>query len=229
MAKVKFTAVVADMRNKLNGSVFARNRGGAYVRTKVTPLNPQSLRQVAARNLLTSLAQGFRSLSQAQITAWNEAVTQWQTTDIFGDLVSPTGLALYVRLNSNISNGGGTLISTPPAPQGAAALVELDLTAAVTGDVYEIAFDPATVPADHALYIESTTMLSPGINNANSRFRYIAAYGATTASPIDAFGAQTDKFGALVAGQKAYVRCKLINLITGEVSLALKASAIVGA
>ncbi len=229
MAKVKFTAVVADMRNKLNGSVFARNRGGAYVRTKVTPLNPQSLRQVAARNLLTSLAQGFRSLSQAQITAWNEAVTQWQTTDIFGDLVSPTGLALYVRLNSNISNGGGTLISTPPAPQGAAALVELSLSAAVTGDVFDITFDPATVPADHSLYIESTAMLSPGINNANSRFRYIDNYGATTASPIDAFAAQTAKFGSLVAGQKAYVRCKLINLITGEVSLALKASAIVGA
>lgn len=229
MAKVKFTAVVADMRNKLNGSVFARNRGGAYVRTKVTPLNPQSVRQVAARNLLTSLAQGFRSLSQAQITAWNEAVTQWQTTDIFGDLVSPTGLALYVRLNSNISNGDGTIISTPPAPVGAAALATLELTAAVTGDTFDINFDPAIVPGDHSLYIESTAMLSPGINNANSRFRYIAISPASSTSPVDAFASQTAKFGALVAGQKVYVRCKLINIVTGEVSLALKASAIVAA
>lgn len=229
MAKVKFTAVVADMRNKLNGSVFARNRGGAYVRTKVTPLNPQSVRQVAARNLLTSLAQGFRSLSQEQITAWNEAVSQWQTTDIFGDLVSPTGLALYVRLNSNIKNGDGTIISNPPAPVGAAALTDLELTAAVTGDTFDINFDPATVPADHTLYIESTSMLSPGINNANSKFRFIAIAAATTPSPYDAYNSQTAKFGALVAGQKVYVRCKLINIITGEVSLALKASAIVGA
>lgn len=229
MAKVKFTAVVADMRNKLNGSVFARNRGGAYVRTKVTPLNPQSVRQVAARNLLTSLAQGFRSLSQAQITAWNEAVTQWQTTDIFGDLVSPTGLALYVRLNSNISNGGGTLISNPPAPVGAAALTDLSVAAQVTGDVFDITFVPGTVPADHSLYIESTAMLSPGINNANSRFRYIDMQSATATSPIDAFGPQTGKFGSLVAGQKVYVRCKFINVLTGEVSLALKASAIVAA
>ena len=229
MAKVKFTAVVADMRNKLNGSVFARNRGGAYVRTKVTPLNPQSVRQVAARNLLTSLAQGFRSLSQTQITAWNEAVTQWQTTDVFGDLVSPTGLALYVRLNSNISNGGGSLISTPPAPVGAAALTDLSLVADISTEQFEITFDPATVPADHSLYIESTAMLSPGINNANSRFRYIGVYGASTSSPIDAFSRQTGKFGALVAGQKVYVRCKFININTGEVSLALKASAIVAA
>jgi hypothetical protein len=227
MAKVKFTAVVADMRNKLNGSVFARNRGGAYVRTKVTPLNPQSVRQVAARNLLTSLAQGFRSLSQEQITAWNEAVSQWQTTDIFGDLVSPTGLALYVRLNSNIINGNGTAISNPPAPVGAAALTTLELTAAVTGDTFDIDFSPAIVPGDHTMYIESTSMLSPGINNANSRFRFIGTSPASSTAPIDAFGTQTAKFGALVSGQKVYVRCKLINIITGEVSLALKASAIV--
>lgn len=229
MAKVKFGFGVSDVRNKINGSVFARNRGGAYVRTKVTPLNPQSVRQVAARNLLTSLAQSFRSLTQEQITAWNEAVTQWQTTDIFGDLVSPTGLALYVRLNANISNGGGALISTPPAPVGADALTELTLSATVTGDVFDVDFLPATVPADHTMYIESTSMLSPGINNANSRFRFIGTASAGAASPVDAFALQTNKFGALVAGQKAYVRCKFINIITGEVSLALKASAIVGA
>jgi hypothetical protein len=29
MAKVLFTAVVADMRNKLNGTVFSKNRYGA--------------------------------------------------------------------------------------------------------------------------------------------------------------------------------------------------------
>ena len=67
MAKIKMTAIVADMRNKLNGSVFSRNRGGAYIRTKVTPINPQTAAQVQARSLLTSLSQGFRSLSQAQI------------------------------------------------------------------------------------------------------------------------------------------------------------------
>lgn len=229
MAKVKFGLAVADMRNKLNGSVFSRNRGGAYVRTKVTPLNPQSSAQVAARSLLTSLAQEFRSLSQEQITAWNAAVTQWQTTDIFGDAVSPTGLGLYVRLNANIINGGGSTIQVPPSPVGAAALTGLTLTAAVTGDTFDVAFTPATVPANHTMYIESTAMLSPGINNANSRFRFIDTHAAAGVSPVDLFSAQTSKFGALVEGQKVFVRAKFINILTGEVSLALKASDIVAA
>ena len=42
MAKILTTAIVADIRNKLNGSVFSKNRYGAYVRTKVTPVNPQT-------------------------------------------------------------------------------------------------------------------------------------------------------------------------------------------
>lgn len=229
MAKVKFTAVVADMRNKLNGSVFSRNRGGAYVRTKVTPLNPQTAAQVSARSLLTTLAQNFRALTQQQITSWNNATEQWATTDIFGDAVNPTGLALYVRLNANISNAGGTYISVPPVPLGADALDSLSLSAAVTGNDFDISFTPSTVPAGHTMYIESTAMLSPGINNANSRFRFIKTAAASTASPVDAYTQQTDKFGSLVAGQKVFIRAKFIRVATGEMSLALKASDIVGA
>ena len=229
MAKVLFTAIVADMRNKLNGSVFSKNRGGAYVRTKVTPVNAQTARQVAARSLLASLAQSFRSLTQEQINAWNSAVEGWQRTDIFGNSVKPTGLALYVRLNTNIINGEGTIITTPPAPVGAAALEGLSVGASVSGDACDIQFGPATVPADHALYVESTSMLSPGINNAKSRFRYIDVQGATATSPLDIFGVQTAKFGPLVEGQKMFVRAKFINILTGEVSQSLVAQCIVAA
>lgn len=228
MAKVKFTAVVADMRNKLNGSVFSRNRGGAYVRTKVTPLNPQTSAQVGARALLTALAQGFRSLTQEEIAAWNSAVNQWATTDIFGDVVNPTGLALYVRLNANIQNAGGDLITTPPSPVGATAITALALSADAAATTYDVNFGPSTVPAFHSMYLESTSMLSPGINNANSRFRAIAVVAASETAPYNGYAAQTAKFGPLVSGQKAFVRAKFINKLTGEVSQALTASAIVG-
>jgi hypothetical protein len=227
MAKIKMTAIVADMRNKLNGSVFSRNRGGAYVRTKVTPVNPQTAAQVQARSLLTSLSQSFRSLSQAQITAWNSATPSWTTTDIFGDSVVPTGLALYVRLNANITNAGGTLITLPPLPVGAAALEEITLASDVSSSTFTISFLPAAVPADHTMYVEATQLLSPGVNNANSKFRFIAAIAAAGVSPANLYSAYTTKFGGLYAGQKAFVRAKFINKITGEMSLALKSQTIV--
>jgi len=229
MAKIKMTAIVADMRNKLNGSVFSRNRGGAYIRTKVTPINPQTAAQVQARSLLTSLSQGFRSLSQAQITAWNAATPSWTSTDIFGDSIVPTGLALYVRLNANITNAGGTLIVLPPLPVGADAVEDISLASDVSSNTYTLTFLPAAVPANHTMYVEATQLLSPGVNNANSKFRFIAAIAAAGTSPANLFADYTAKFGGLYAGQKSFVRAKFINKVTGEMSLALKAQTIVTA
>lgn len=229
MAKVKLSALVSEMRGKLNGSVFSRNRGGAYLRTKVTPLNPQTSYQVAVRALLTQFAQAWRGLTQTQRDAWSHSVNNWSTTDVFGDVQNPTGNTLYTRLNINIVNAGGSAISTPPSPVGAAALATLSVTATFTGDVFTAAFTPDPVPAGHAMVVEATPMLSPGISNANSQFRQIANVAAATNSPEDLFSAYTAKFGSLIAGQRVFIRAKLVNLNTGEKSQTLVATAIVGA
>lgn len=229
MAKVKFSALIAEMRNKLNGSVFARNRGGAYLRNKVTPTNPQTIAQVTARSLLTSYSQAWRSLTEAQREAWKSVVDQWSRTDVFGDVVNPSGSSLYIRLNINISLAGGSAISTPPTPVGADALTALSVDASAGGGTVDVTYAPASVPADHAMYIEATPMLSPGISNANSKFRYVQTFAAATASPEDIGNAYAAKFGSLVEGQKLFIRAKLINKLTGEVSQKLVASTIVAA
>lgn len=226
MAKVKFSALISEMRNKLNGSVFARNRGGAYLRNKVTPTNPQTLAQVQARSLLTQFSQSWRSLTQAQRDSFSSVVDQWARTDIFGDVVNPSGSSLYIRLNINISLAGGTAIDVAPQPVGAAALTALTLAAEGNGAV-EITFSPSTVPADHALYVEATPQLSAGISNANSKFRYIATLAASASSPADISDEYAAKFGSVVVGAKMYVRAKLINKLTGEVSQKLIAGTIV--
>lgn len=226
MAKVKFSALISEMRNKLNGSVFARNRGGAYLRTKVTPTNPGSIYQVEARSLLTSYAQSWRSLTEEQRTAWNSVVDQWSTTDVFGDVVNPSGSTLYIRLNINISLANGTPLLIPPTPVGADALTALSIAADQSATTFDVTFAP-TVPAGHVMYLEATPMLSPGISNANAKFRNIATAAAATTSPYAAGAFYTAKFGSIVAGQKVFARAKFINAATGEVSQKLVASTIV--
>lgn len=218
MAKVKFSALISEMRNKLNGSVFSRNRGGAYLRNKVTPLNPQTSAQVAARSLLTFFSQSWRSLSDDQRAAWNGSVASWSSTDIFGDTINPTGATLYIRLNCNISIAGGTAISLPPAQLGAAALTSLSIVADASANTLAVTFAASPVPADHAMVIESTANLSPGISNANSNFRTIEVVAAAATSPHAAGASQVTKFGAMVEGQKIFVRAKMIRLSTGETS-----------
>lgn len=229
MAKVKFSALISEMRNKLNGSVFARNRGGAYLRTKVTPVNPKSIAQVRARNLLTQFSQAWRGLTQAQRDAWSSAVSQWSTTDVFGDVVVPSGNTLFTRLNINIVNAGGSQITTPPSPAGVEGLVDLSITATGGGSqALSLTFDPDTVPADTALVVKASPNLSPGISNAQSQLRQIAVLDAAETSPADILADYTAKYGNLVTGQKVFVTAKFVSLTTGETSQVLSASAIIG-
>lgn len=221
MAKVKFGAMMTDMRGKLGGQVFSRNRGGAYVRTKVTPTNPQTADQVEQRARLAQFSQAWRGLTEAQRLAWASVVSQWSTTDVFGDIVNPTGATLHTRLNMNIALAGGTAITTPPSPIGIDTPANISIVADASSSSLSITFDPAAVPAGLAMIVEATPQMSPGIYNANNQFRIISVVEAAEASPYAAGPAYEAKFGDLVTGQKVFVRLKFISLTTGEVSQSL--------
>ena len=57
--KLKFGAIVTDGRGKIGGHVASKNRSGAYLRTKVTPSNPNTVAQVQVRSILASLSQSW--------------------------------------------------------------------------------------------------------------------------------------------------------------------------
>lgn len=227
MAKIKFGAMMVDARGKLGGHVFSKNRGGSYIRTKVTPSNPQTEAQVEQRSFLSSFSQTWRTLTEAQRLAWSAVVSQYSTTNVFGDNVNPSGSNLFTRLNINSALAGGTLISTPPLPLGTATPANLSVASDVSGSGVIIDFDPAAVPTGQVMIVEATPQLSPGIDNANSQFRQITSLPAATATGEDVGTAYIAKFGNLVAGRKMMVRVKFIRIATGEVSQSLVASTIV--
>lgn len=218
MAKIKFTAFLAEARGKLAGTVFSKNRGGNYVRTKVTPVNPQSVDQVAQRNRLTSFAQNFRALTASQIAAWNTAVSNFTSTDIFGDIKTPAGINLYNKLNMNLDLAGQAAITVPPLPTGADPVVLDSLVSDVSSSLFTIDATIAAVPAGHSLIVEATPQLSQGKSFVKSEFRVIEVVAAATAFPYLAGASYIAKFGAPVAGQKVFCRVKTINNTTGEAS-----------
>jgi hypothetical protein len=227
MAKIKFGAMMVDARGKLGGHVFSKNRGGAYIRTKVTPSNPQTEDQVAQRALLASASQAWKGLTEADRLAWNGAVSQYQTTNVFGDTVNPTGATLHTRLNINVALVGGAAITVPPLPVGISSPSELEVTAGVTSGEIQIDWGSGPVPAGVRRVVEATPLMSPGIYNANNKFRIIATLPAATATGVDVAAQYEAKFGSLVAGQKLFIRVKDINTTTGEVSQQLVAETIV--
>lgn len=229
MAKILFTAVVADMRGKLAGTVFSKNKGGAYARTKVTPTNPQTLAQNGVRAVLTGFSQGWRGLTQAARDSWDAAVGSFPRTNVFGSPKTLSGHQLYVSLNSQLSAAGASSIGTPPVPTGAPAVNSLSGSAAAGAGTFTAAFDPDPVPADSALIIDATAQVSPGKKNLSNLYRQIQVEAAADASPADIATAYVAKFGSLIEGQKIGLRARIVNTDTGEVSGQVTAEVIVAA
>lgn len=218
--KTKFGAIIVDGRGKIGGHVASKNRGGAYLRTKVTPANAQTSAQNAVRNLFTSLTQGWRGLTQAQRDAWNAAVLDYSRTDIFGDIRNPSGINLYQRLNNVLSSVGQALISVPPLPSEVSNVVAVSLSAAVAVPAMSLTFD-GPVPAGTAVKVFATAPMSAGKSYVKSAFRAIAVLPTAEASPFNLLAKYTDKFGNTgTIGQKIFVKIQAVNTTTGQVGSA---------
>lgn len=227
--KVKFGAIVVDGRGKIGGHVMSKNRAGAYMRTKVTPVNTNTLAQVAVRGRLSGRAIGWRGLTNAQRLQWNNAVASFASTNIFGDIKNPTGFNLYIKLNSNLLNAGAAVISVPPLPLAVSALTLLTATQIQNGAT-SLVFAAAPTPADHRLIIRGTAPVSPGRSFVKSEFRQISSIAPAQASPFVATVDYATKFGGPgLTGQKIFFEAHYINTVTGQQGAKISASCIVTA
>jgi len=227
--KIKWGALVVDGRNKIGGHVASKNRAGAYLRTKVTPVNPSSIAQVNVRQRLATMAVAWRGLSDAARIQWNAAVASFSKTDIFGDLRNPTGFNLYCRLNINLAMIGVAAIGVPPLPLAVESLLTIVPTQVLAGAT-SIAYTATPTPALHVLVVDATAPISPGKSFVKSEFRNIGQVAAAAATPYVATADYNAKFGGPgLTGQKVFFRAKFIHMTTGQAGLPLQASCIVTA
>jgi hypothetical protein len=225
--KIKWGALVVDGRNKIGGHVASRNRAGAYLRSKVTPVNPNTTYQVGVRQRLKGLAIAFRALSAADRQRWICAVADWKTTDIFGDLKMPSGFNLYCKLNANLLLAGATAISVPPLPLLVGAVTTLTPTQVHAG-VTSITYAPTPTTALHQMIVRATRPLSAGKTFVKSELRIIGQLAPATATPYVATGDYATKFGGPgAAGQKVFFEAFFIHLTTGQAGPRTLASCIV--
>lgn len=225
--KAKFGIVVVDGRGKSNGNVYAKNRAGNYIRTKVTPVNPRTGAQLFQRSSVTNLSQAWRALTEANRAAWNAAVVNFQKTDIFGDLRKPSGFNLYMRLNLNLLAIGKSIIYTPPIPSSVNDIVIGALSASNTPSL-SLAYIPAAVMSSKII-VRATPPVSPGKSFVKSEFRQISTFEGSTASPANLLSAYTAKFGAIddMAGMKIFIETIAIDTATGISSTPQQTSTVV--
>lgn len=206
--KLKFGAIVTDGRGKIGGHVASKNRAGAYLRTKVTPSNPNTVAQVQARSILSSLSQQWSTLLESQRLGWNEAVKEWGTTDIFGDIKKPSGINLFVKLNANLISVGLPQVLDVPAKSEVPAVVAISASYDISTGGLFITFDSNLANGKIAL-IRATPRLSAGVSFVKSQFRVIGQENVQ-GDNVGLIGAYSSKFGTVSAGDNVYASVQLV-------------------
>ena len=225
--KTKFGAIIVAGSGKVGGHVASKNRSGSYLRTKVTPINPQSTAQVNQRGRLTTNAKGWSSLTADQRNDWNSACTNFAGTNVFGDKVNPSGFNLYVKLNNNLATVGVAAITTPPAPAAVPMFSSLSIAADKSDASLILTFAPAINAAQKVIWM-ATKGLNAGKSFVKSEYRYIGQSPSTDASPLDVGSAYVAKFGTFpAAGKKIFVKAYQITLVSGLMGASVQASTIV--
>jgi len=115
MALVKYGGGIVQASGSIAGNTFARNRFGNYMRARTKPVNPQSARQVAARNRVAFLAEEWSAtLTPAQRLSWAAYAAAVSWTNRLGESVNLTGFNMFVRSNAAILGVGGVVVADGP-------------------------------------------------------------------------------------------------------------------
>lgn len=217
--KIQWGMMMTDGRGKLGGQVASKNRAGAYIRTKVTPTNPQTASQSVVRSVFSALSKQWSEvLADSQRKKWNHAAGsgEFAKNDVFGNSRNPSGFNLFVGMNSLQNATSGRPLTVPPLKAifletlSTQLAVQAGATSVISGLV-ELA--DGNIPATTRLQIQATPMVSAGKSYAKNLFRDIgfvsAQSGNNTLVLADEYEA---KFGAIEGseGKQLFVRVRQV-------------------
>lgn len=224
MALIKLGGLAQDVRGSLNGMVFSRNRGGQYVRQKVSPLQPVSPWSARSRSIFKAVAQRWAQvLEPEQRQAWNAFAALHPFINVFGDSTLLSGVAFYEAANARLAQCGQAYVDDAPESWTVEDLgtVSAVLTI-VTAHLKSVLTCGRVLEEDEGLFVLATAPLLADRKLQRGQFVLLNSFTDDTYAIADDLGpavegrlpghtyAVGDKMGFMVAA---------INQLTGAMSV----------
>lgn len=223
MAKIKTSALVADIKGTVGGNVFASNKGGNYVRRYKKPTNANTTKQQNVRENFGTMAGLWRGLTELQRQSWIQGAVNFPYQDTLGESRIYSGQQLFNKLNNNLIQIGCSTIATCPIPQSFPTVLIEQIQNVELLDVLTIvvAFDTLNeVPTDYVLVIQGTTSMSAGVNSPQLGLfkKVVTKDNGTDTSELSIVTDYTANYGTLIKGDTIFLGVKIVNLVSGEAS-----------
>lgn len=215
-ALIKLTAFMDAISGSVAGTVFARNKGGAYAKSKSNPTNPQTVAQQTVRAAFASIAQSWRGLANQQRAAWDAATDDYPYQNRLGETKTYSGSALHQSLNLNLNSIGVSPITAPLLPTTVAQLTNLSVVANASAGTMVATAGFATNPGSVTCAVFATESSSAGRTNLKNRLRKIAIVDGSALSGTDLYTDYVAIFGVPISGAKIAYEIRTVNKTTGQ-------------
>lgn len=217
MALIKFGGGVAAISGKIAGTVFARNKAGAYARNWAKPVNPVTPSQAEVRALFQTASAGWNALSSSERDSWNSAASSLERINRFGETYKPSGRQYFMEIMNSLGQAGQATFTDPPiSPVPPAAIVGAALTATAVGGALTVLSLAWTSPsAGMVIIIEAAPPTPDTKTNVNTMYRQIKVATAG-GSPETILTEYASIFGgSAAAGDIIRARLTVLDFNTG--------------
>jgi len=174
---------LGELRGKMGGLVFSRNKAGAYIRALVTPVNPQTVRQQTARYSFGNNSILFQALSSFQKNCW-ETFARTHFNPLKGNSTGIySGGNAFVALRSSV-NQGNTYNTLPTSAVGPDSYT-------MTSSGYNIVTDPPSTPSSATIFTDNAQsypfLLENIAVNSNGRANFDLVLQGVPIASIDTY------------------------------------------
>lgn len=229
MGLIKFGGGVAGISGKIGGTVFARNKAGAYARNWAVPVNPSTPIQNQARLQLTNAVADWMTLTAPQVAGWNAMAVTMTRINRQGDSYVPSGRQVFIEQYINASTTGVLTPRTIPgvtnvSPSIGACFIEGVVAAAgllteLSVNVSGMVIPSGEPPSDCFIQVYGAPAHPAQRSNVNKQKRLVLQDAADTFTPNDMFTAFNSYFGATSQiGQLVTLWVRLIDFGTNFAS-----------
>lgn len=192
----------------------SHNRFGSYLRNRVVPVNPNTVKQQTSRELLSGLSSDYRDLTQVERDAWKALGVQIIRLDVQGQSYTLTGLQAYQVVNRLRISAAVAVTAVAPAfgPESNFLTLGLVVTEAIGITTATLTFTPTPLPAGVRAWVYATPPVSPGRSFfSRGEYRLIAVTAAAPTSPQAMAAAYNAVFGHPTIGQKISFKCFAVS------------------
>ena len=206
------STLIAQASGSIAGATFSRNRGGAYVRSRVRGVNPNSPAQSRVRTTFSQWASAYAALTLSQKRTWEVYAENAVFLNALGDPIIPPAISIYVGANSLLEAVALPAVSVAPLTTTRPSLV-VDEMSLLTWDVSDSEFTLTDVSAANAtggrLFVATSSAQTAGQRSFKVGYRR-AVTQIDVSAIVNSFGAEPGAY-EYVAGQNFRVRARVVR------------------